>query len=60
MPNPRRRRSRTRQGMNRAHKNLTPPQAIACPSCGEPRMPHRICPGCGQYKDRSFVVKVNQ
>jgi len=60
MPNPRRRRSRTRQGMVRSQKNLTPPQAVACPQCGEARLPHRVCPSCGQYKDRTFIVKVTQ
>jgi large subunit ribosomal protein L32 len=21
-----------------------------CPSCGEPRIPHRVCMACGQYR----------
>lgn len=60
MPNPRRRRSSTRQGMVRSQKNLTPPQSIECPNCGEPKMPHRMCPSCGQYKSRTYEVKVTQ
>ena len=59
MPNPRRRRSRTRQGMNRAHKNLAAVQSVPCPNCSEPKLPHRLCPSCGQYKDRTLVAKVN-
>ena len=26
-----------------------------CPSCGEAREPHRICPSCGQYNGRLMI-----
>jgi large subunit ribosomal protein L32 len=52
MPNPKRRHSKSRTGMRRAHDALTPPQTVACKNCGEPVMPHRACPSCGQYKGR--------
>jgi large subunit ribosomal protein L32 len=29
---------------------------IACPNCGEPRIPHRVCPECGHYKGRTMVA----
>ena len=38
--------------MRRAHDALTPPQTVSCKNCGEPVMPHRACPSCGQYKGR--------
>lgn len=25
------------------------PLAASCPSCGEPRIPHRVCMSCGFY-----------
>lgn len=27
-----------------------------CPQCGEPKLPHRVCPSCGYYKDREVLV----
>jgi len=28
-----------------------------CPSCGAARMPHRVCPSCGNYKGRQVLSK---
>lgn len=52
MPNPKRRHSKSRTHMRRAHDAITPPQTVSCKNCGEPVMPHRACPSCGQYKGR--------
>ncbi len=38
--------------MRRAHDALQAPQTVSCKNCGEPVMPHRACPSCGQYKGR--------
>ena len=27
-----------------------------CPQCGEAKLPHRVCPSCGYYKDREVIV----
>ena len=58
MPVPRRRRSKTKQGMKRAHKNMQTPPASVCPNCKEPKRPHEACQSCGQYKGRSYKVNV--
>ena len=29
----------------------------ACPNCGAPRIPHRVCAACGQYRGEVVVVK---
>lgn len=58
MPNPRRRRSPSLQGRQRAHKNLEAKCVSVCPNCQAARKPHSICPACGYYKDRSYEVKV--
>ena len=59
MPNPRRRHSPSYQGRSRAHKNLVEPGASTCPRCEAPKLPHRVCPACGFYKDRPYIVKVS-
>ena len=28
----------------------------ACPQCGAPRRPHRVCPSCGYYRGRQVVT----
>jgi large subunit ribosomal protein L32 len=55
MPVPKKRVSRTRRDKRRTHKKLTPLNLTSCPQCSEPMMPHRICPSCGFYKDRTVV-----
>jgi large subunit ribosomal protein L32 len=29
----------------------------ACPSCGAPRIAHRVCMSCGQYRGQAVIVK---
>lgn len=38
----------------RAHK-ITIPVATPCSNCGQPHLPHRVCPACGYYKGRQVV-----
>jgi large subunit ribosomal protein L32 len=41
--------------MRRAHHDkVTAPNVIACPSCGETMLPHRVCQACGHYKGREI------
>ena len=54
---PKKRQSSTRGKKRRSHDAITLPNPSACPQCGEPRMPHRVCPSCGHYKDRVVVAK---
>jgi ribosomal protein L32 len=35
--------------------SMTKPQAGKCGSCGEPRMPHRICMKCGDYGGTTVI-----
>ncbi|MCX7019921.1 MAG: 50S ribosomal protein L32 [bacterium] len=59
MPVPRRRHCSARRKRGRTHKQLTPVSGIdKCLKCGEPRLPHRVCPSCGDYKGR-FYGKVD-
>lgn len=50
--------SKSRKGMRRAHDHVAIPQVIVC-SCGEPALPHRICPSCGTYKGRQYLTPAN-
>ena len=58
MPNPKRRHSAQRRAKRRAHDFLKPAASSECPNCHEPKLPHRICPKCGQYKGREVVEVV--
>jgi len=55
MPNPKRRHSQARRGKRRAHDHLKKPASSECPSCHEYRLPHRVCPHCGQYHGREVI-----
>ena len=59
MPNPKRRHSHERTSTRRAHDALKTPSQSECPNCHEPKLPHRVCPHCGQYKGRE-VIEVEQ
>jgi len=52
---PKRRQSHSRTRKRRSHDALTPPSVATCPECGEPKLPHRLCGGCGTYKGRAVV-----
>ena len=59
MPNPKRRHSKERTSTRRAHDALKAAGLSECPNCHEPKLPHRVCAYCGQYKGRE-VVEVEQ
>lgn len=52
---PKRRSSKTRGRKRRTHKKVAPRASSKCPSCGEPKLPHRVCPHCGTYNGREIV-----
>jgi large subunit ribosomal protein L32 len=47
---PKKRQSKQRQRKRRTHIKAEMPSFQACPRCGEPALPHRICSGCGYYR----------
>ncbi|HYM10394.1 MAG TPA: 50S ribosomal protein L32 [Bryobacterales bacterium] len=55
MPNPKRRHSKARTSKRRAHDALRRTQMSECPNCHEPKLPHRACPHCGQYRGRDII-----
>jgi len=56
---PKRKTSRSRRDMRRAHDALRPPARSICPRCREPKLPHRVCPNCGTYRGRE-VIKTDE
>jgi large subunit ribosomal protein L32 len=52
---PKRRQSHARKNKRRSHDALAMPARAACPQCGEPRQPHRVCGNCGTYRGRAVL-----
>jgi len=39
-----------RKGRRRSHLALAAKNLTRCPKCHELRLPHQVCPSCGNYK----------
>ena len=52
---PKRRKTRSKMLMRRAHWRVKAPSLSQCPQCREPKQPHRVCPNCGYYAGRQVV-----
>ena len=52
---PKHRQSHSKTRLRRSHDALTSPNVSACPDCGEPKQPHRLCSGCGSYNGKKVV-----
>ncbi len=52
---PKKKTSKSRKNMRRAHDFLTVPSLSVCPQCKAPKMPHRACPACGTYKGKEVA-----
>ncbi len=52
---PKRRHSKSRRDKRRANWKLRTVNLSRCPQCGAPKLPHRVCPGCGYYAGREII-----
>ncbi|MDH3391383.1 MAG: 50S ribosomal protein L32 [Desulfobacterales bacterium] len=52
---PKHRHSHSRTRKRRSHDALTPAVISSCPKCGEPKISHRLCSGCGTYNGRTVI-----
>ena len=53
---PKKKKSKSKRDMRRAQHDKVGEMALGnCPSCFAPKLPHRVCPACGFYKDRTVV-----
>lgn len=53
---PKRKKSKSRVRMRRAHKKAVIPAVASCPACGADQQAHRVCPSCGRYRGRQIVA----
>lgn len=52
---PKKKVSKSKRNMRRAHDSLPPAAYVECPNCGELKRPHHVCQACGYYNDRELV-----
>ncbi len=52
---PKKRISRQRKRKRRTHYKAEDPSVQDCARCGDPKRPHRVCPNCGYYRDKSIL-----
>jgi len=52
---PKKKVSKSRRNMRRAHDSLSASVYNECPNCGELKRPHHVCSECGYYDGREVV-----
>ncbi len=52
---PKRKTSKSKRDMRRAHQKIQGPNVATCPQCGEAKLPHTACGSCGTYKGRDVL-----
>ncbi|MDR1333951.1 MAG: 50S ribosomal protein L32 [Holosporaceae bacterium] len=57
---PKKKISKSRRDMRRSHLALTPVNTVACPYCGEAKLPHHMCSNCGMYNNRQILKSKRQ
>jgi len=57
---PKKKTSKSRRNMRRAHHALPPSSYNECPNCGETKRPHHLCNACGYYDGREVVATAGQ
>ncbi|MBX2853993.1 MAG: 50S ribosomal protein L32 [Rhodobacteraceae bacterium] len=57
---PRKKVTRSKRNMRRAHDALNPNSFQECSNCGELKRPHHVCASCGHYAGREVVSVVDK
>lgn len=52
--------TRAHTGNRRSHHALKEPRLSTCAKCGAHHLRHRMCPDCGNYRDREVVDVVGK
>ncbi len=52
---PKKKVSKSRRNMRRAHDSFKTMSYVECANCGELKRPHHVCSACGHYDGREVV-----
>ncbi len=52
---PKKKISKQRKRKRRTHYKAAPVVTNECPRCGDPKVPHRVCPSCGYYGGKQIL-----
>lgn len=52
---PKRKSSKRRRNLRRAHDALKPIGLAKCPRCNQAVLPHTLCSNCGYYRGRQVI-----
>lgn len=52
---PKRKLSRSKRDKRRTHYKVKDVTYGLCPTCKEPKLPHRVCLRCGTYKGKKIL-----
>lgn len=52
---PKKKVSKSKRNMRRAHDALPGAAYVECANCGELKRPHHVCPECGHYHGREVL-----
>src|SRR4029079_16501380 len=55
---PKKKTSKSRRDKRRAQHGIEAPRVNVCPTCGQPKRPHRVCPNCKTYKGREVEALI--
>jgi large subunit ribosomal protein L32 len=47
--------SKSRKRLRRGHHRAAAMAHQACPRCGSPKLPHRVCGTCGYYRGKKLI-----
>jgi large subunit ribosomal protein L32 len=56
---PRKKVSKSKRDMRRAHDRLSLNNLAECSNCGELKLPHHICNACGHYNGREVLSQTS-
>lgn len=52
---PKKKVSKQRRRKRRGAMKAEMPSVQSCPKCGDPKLPHRVCPTCGTYRGEPVI-----
>lgn len=56
---PKKKTSKSKKNMRRAHDAVVAPGISTCSTCQEPKRPHRVCSSCGSYNGKEVINSDN-